>query len=207
MHEVRRQELANRAATLAAAAQSLKRQSSATAPFSLAFLTDSARTPDPLQIADIMPPGTAVIFRHYEIESRASLAAALQQVCSARGLYLLIGADPALATEIGAAGVHFPGWFNAAGKRDPGLIYTAACHSSDDIAKAQAFGVDAALLSPAFPTASHPDQAALEPDAFRRLAGGASIPILALGGVTEHNAHRLAGANVAGFAAIGAFLG
>ena len=207
MHAARRQELAKRAIKLAAAAQTLKRQSGAAAPFSLAFVTDFARTPDPLKIASILPPKTAVIFRHYEDRKRAALAAALQRICAAQGLFLLIGADPVLAREIGAAGVHLPTWFNTPSERQSDFVYTAACHSSADLARAQKFGVDLALLSPAFPTASHPDQAALGADAFCRRAAAAPMPVLALGGVTEENAHRLAGDNVAGFAAIGAFLG
>ena len=136
---------------------------------------------------------------------RAALAAQLKSVCDARGLFLLIGADPGLAERIGADGVHAPRWW-APQQAPPGMLLTAACHDAASLARAAAMGVTAALLSPAFATQSHPEANGLGADAFRALAANALLPVLALGGVDETNAHRLAGRNVAGIAAIGAFL-
>ena len=67
-------------------------------------------------------------------------------------------------------------------------------------------GADVALLSPVFVTASHPDRAALGVDQFLAIARRAAIPVYALGGVNAGNAERLAGANVAGIAAIAALI-
>ncbi len=197
-----------RAAKLAAAALALKRQSGATPPFSLAFLTDHRRAPHPLLAARALPRGAALILRDYDRRNRAALAAQLKTVCSARGVLLIVGADVALAEKIGADGVHVPSW-QAPPRRDgaPEMLLTAACHSSRGLERAHRMGADLALLSPAYATASHPGAAALGPQKFQALAASSPLPVLALGGVDETNAAALTGPNVAGLAAIGAFFG
>ncbi len=134
------------------------------------------------------------------------LAMQLKLICAARGVFLLVGADPALAEDIGADGVHFPSWYEGARNIPHGKLKTASCHTAADLSGANAAGVDAVLLSPAFPTASHPGATSLGADRFRKLAAISPKPVLALGGVNENNAEQLGGANVAGLAAIGAFL-
>ncbi len=137
---------------------------------------------------------------------RAHLAARLKSICAARGVKLLIGADMALAEKIGADGVHFPRWHAPGADFPKHLILTAACHDADALTRAGAMGADAALLSPAFATQSHPGAIAAGPARLRMLAAGSPIPVLALGGVNAGNAHLLAGPNIAGIAAISAFL-
>ncbi len=60
---------------------------------------------------------------------------------------------------------------------------TAACHDARDLARAQALGVDAAVLGPVRPTASHPGAPGLGWDAFVEHRAHASVPIYALGGL------------------------
>jgi thiamine-phosphate pyrophosphorylase len=50
---------------------------------------------------------------------------------------------------------------------------------------------DAVLLSPVFPTRSHPGAAALGPARFRLMARHAQMPVVALGGMTVRTARRL----------------
>ena len=206
MHKENLEQLTARAAKLAAAARTLKRQSGVSTPFSLAFLTDNDRAPEPWLIACALPRGSAVILRDYEREDRAALAARLKAACVKSGVLLLVGADVALAEHVAADGVHFPAWHSGPYGIFPGAIRTASCHSAADLERAGMSGIDVALLSPAFKTASHPGGAALGAKVFRSLAAASPTPVLALGGVTENNAQYLAGANVAGVAAIGAFL-
>ncbi len=196
-----------RAAKLAAAAAALKRQSAVVPPFSLAFMTDAGRAPHPLLVARALPEGSAVILRDYAMKGRAGLAAQLKSVCERRGVKLIIGADIGLAQRIGADGVHLPRWFSPSAPLPDGLIVTASAHSADELGRAKERGAALALLSPAFPTGSHRGAGSLGAAAFKRLAAAAPIPVLALGGADEKNAGALAGPNVAGLAAIGAFLG
>lgn len=194
-----------RAGKLAAAARRLKQRSGVAAPFSLAFMSDFARVPNPEPIARALPRGAAFILRDYNAPRREALARRLQSICARRGVLLIVGADPALALEIGAAGVHLPSWAPMT-DRPNRIILTAACHSAEDLERAAAAGADLALLGPAFPTASHPGAPALGAERFKETAAPARLPVLALGGVDDTNADALAGANVAGFAAIGAFM-
>lgn len=202
-----------RAAKLAGAANALKLKSgraASHAPFNLAFMTDAKRVPNPVLVARALPSGAAVILRDYDMPGRDALAMQLAQVCKARGLLLLIGADPALARRVGAKGLHMPTWFRARNDhstpRFNDLVVSAACHDDAELRAAEKSGADIAMLSPAFPTASHPNTLALGPQRFRRIAAASRLPVLALGGVDETNAAQLSGPNVVGFAAIGAFV-
>lgn len=203
-----------RAAKLAGAANALKSKSGVSAektPFSLAFMTDRARIADPALVARALPKGAAVILRDYDMPRREALAAQLAQICAARGVVLLVGADPGLARRAGAKGVHAPAWFlrrnEWSASRLGGMLISASCHCEAELRAAAKMNADVALLSPAFPTASHPGAEALGPRRFRSLAAASPLPVLALGGVDETNAARLAGPNVAGLAAISAFTG
>lgn len=147
-----------------------------------------------------------MILRDYGLARREGFAAQLKSVADARGLKLIIGADIDLARRIGADGVHVPRWFSPSAPFPEGMIVTAACHSTEELQRAKAIGSDLALLSPAFTTFSHPGDGAMGAAGFKALAASAPLPALALGGVDERNALLLAGPNVAGLAAIGAFL-
>ena len=145
-------------ATLAEAATRLKQAAGSALP-ALVLMTDDARLADPLPAACALPPGSAVILRHYGAAERASLARRLAAVARRRGLVLLVGEDPALARRVGAHGVHLPeraiGRAGAVRWQRDWLI-TAAAHSPAALRLAAAAGADAALLSPVFATASHP---------------------------------------------------
>lgn len=200
-----------RAAKLAAAADALKRKSETTAPFNLAFMTDRKRVPDPALIARVLPKGSAVILRDYDMPKRGGLAAQLAQICKTRGLLLFVGADPALALRVGAKGLHLPSWFRMRNEVTSSvlknLIVTASCHSGAELRAAKAKHASVAFLSPAFATPSHPGASALGSEQFRRIASASPLPVIALGGVNESNASTLAARNVAGIAAIGTFTG
>lgn len=193
-----------KAAKLAAAAAALKRDSRT--PFALAFFTDAARIAAPEPILRALPAGAAVIFRDYDCKRREARARRYLSIARARGVFFLVGADAALARRVGADGVHLPAHLLARFARPLTGLLTAACHDACDLRLARAIGADAAFLSPVFPTESHPGAEHLSPARFRALAAEARLPVLALGGVDETNARLLAGPNVAGFGAIGAFL-
>ncbi len=146
-----------------------------------------------------------MIFRDYDAPNRAGLARRLSAIARGRGVLFLVGADVGLARTVGASGVHLPRWAPPPGDC-AGMIVSRACHDGDDLERAAAIGANVALLSPVFPTRSHQGAKALGVETFKALAADARLPVLALGGVDERNARRLAGPNVAGLAAIGAFL-
>lgn len=158
------------------------------------FMTERARCPDPVRVARTLPKGSGVILRDYRERERPELARALAAVCRERELFLLIGADWRLAAEVGAAGVHLPEW--APPSRPPGrlpkdFLVTRSAHSAASFPLAVAAGADAVLISPVFPTASHPAKPALGLHGFQRLLQRSPLPAYALGGLTVENVKRL----------------
>lgn len=164
----------------------------------LVLMTDP-RLSDPLAVARRLPPGCAVVLRHYDRPERQALGRALARLCRERRLAFLVAADVALAVALHADGLHLP-----EGMRRPpnwrGML-SAAAHSRMALGRAQAAGADWALLSPVFATASHPGARPLGPWRFAALARTAPLPVLALGGVSVRTVRRLRGA--AGIATVG----
>ena len=100
--------------------------------------------------------------------------------------------------------------FSLRARRAP-LWITAACHGPRALRRAERLGVDAALVSPVFPTHSHPEtfvqrRLTLGPLRLRRIVCQPSLPVYALGGITAQNAARLTGIPLAGLAAIRGYL-
>jgi len=173
----------------------------------LILMTDEVRLADPRPAAARLARGDAVILRHYGDPQRRSLAIALRRTCRPRGVRLLIAGDVRLAVEIGADGLHLPEWRISAGdwratRARFGLI-TAAAHGPAALRAAARAGVDAALLSPVFPTLSHPDSPALGALRFTALCRAAALPVYALGGIGPDNVMRLKASGLAGIAGIG----
>lgn len=190
---------------LARLARRLNREAGAPPIPSLYFLTDPERTPDPVRSARALPRGTAIIYRHYGADERVSVALALKRIAGARGLYLLIAADPALARRVGADGVHWPEKRLPDQPQRVGLT-TAAAHSAEAIARAAAIGVDAILLSPVLPTKSRSGRPPLGVFHAARLARASAVPVIALGGIGARTGARLAGRGFAGIAAVEALV-
>jgi thiamine-phosphate pyrophosphorylase len=188
---------------LAALADRLNREAGRPPIPSLYFFTDPKRTPDPARIVARLPRGAAVVYRHFGAPDRATVAQRLARLCRARGLKLLIAADPPLAHQVGAAGVHWPERFGS-GHHPEGLI-SAATHSGRALARA-ACRADLAILAPIFPSRSPSAAAPLGPLRAGTLARTARLPVIALGGVNARTAKRLLGRGFAGLAAIDGLL-
>ncbi len=185
---------------LSAAARALKRRNGRPALPALLFFTDPARTPDPLASAQKLPPGAAVVYRHFGAVGRLAMAKRLLRACRQRRLKLLIGADWGLAARIGADGVHLPerrcGQAFRLRSAHRNWLITVAAHGHLYAAP----GADAAVLAPIYPSASPSAQNLLGSRRANAMARRASVPIYALGGVNACNAARLS--SFAGLAAV-----
>lgn len=175
------------------------------------LMTDWARVAEPATDIARLKPGDAVIVRDYGRPERAAHARALKRLCRQRRLLLLVAADARLARAIGADGLHLPeslvsapGWRRL---KRPGWLVTAAAHSGAAIARAFSHGADAVLVSPVFPTASHPGGRALGLLRFARLARASRLPVYALGGISARTQRRLKCVPIAGIAGISAVAG
>lgn len=172
----------------------------------LVLMTDRRRLPDPVPAIESLPADAMVVFRHYEDPDREARAAALLALCRRRRLPLLVAGDWRLAARLGADGVHLPealvGLVGRVRRLRPWYV-TAAAHSEAALRRAADQGVDAAFLSPVFPTRSHPGAPTLGPRHFARLVRRVDVPVYALGGVDRTTAPRLLDSGAVGIAAIG----
>lgn len=186
---------------LIAAARLAARHLSPALPPAL-FFTDPVRTPDPARIVAHLPAGWGVVYRHFGAPDRKEVAKRLAAVCRRRHLVFLIGADPGLAAEVGADGVHWPFRLRADLRRwrDRFPVQTLSAHTGAELRAAARYPVDAAILSAVFPSRSPSAGEALGALKFRELVRGTVLPVYALGGVTADTAAMAAGA--AGLAAV-----
>lgn len=164
------------------------------------MMTDD-RAADWAGAARRLPPGSVVVVRGREAAKRRALAEQLAGLAR-----LLIADDPALASNIGASGLHLPerrmreaAHWRA---RFPHWIITSSAHSLRALMGAQP--LDAVFLSPVFATSSHMTVPALTPVRAAFIAALSPVPVYALGGVTARNAALLAPA-FSGIAAIRSF--
>ncbi|CCG39693.1 thiamine phosphate synthase [Magnetospirillum molischianum] len=176
----------------------------------LILVTDDVRLPDPLAAAAALPSGSGVLLRHYGDPARAARAAALAALCRRRRLVLLVAGDWRLAARLGAAGLHLPEGIARHGVLAPALgwlrrrhaLLTVAAHSPLALGRAAALGADAALVSPVFPSRSHPGAPVVGPLRLGGWRRRARLPLIALGGVSAATARRLPRGSVCGLAAI-----
>jgi thiamine-phosphate pyrophosphorylase len=163
----------------------------------LVLMTDD-RKADWAGAASRLPQGSVVVVRARDAGRRRALAQELHGIAT-----LLIADDPALAAQLGAAGLHLPerrireaSHWRA---RHPGWIITSSAHSLQALLHAHV--LDAIFLSPVFATQSHRDAKPLTPLRAAFIAARAPVPVYALGGVTARNAALLSSA-FSGIAAI-----
>jgi thiamine-phosphate pyrophosphorylase len=160
------------------------------------LFTDARRLPDPRPAVARLPIGLAgVVLRHDGDPGRSALARDLARICRARRLALVVAGDVRLAAAVGA-GVHLRGgrWPSVVRPvmRHGRRLITSSAHGPADLLRAQRGGATLAFLSPAFPTASHPDVVALGTVRWSRLARMApGLRIAALGGMDGATIRRL----------------
>jgi len=147
-----------------------------------------------------LPRGSGVIFRHYRTEDRRGLFERVRRLARRRGLILLLAGSPRQAAAWRADGAHGGSRHRRAPRP---LLRTAPAHDARELATARG---DAVLLSPVFPTRSHPAAPGLGPVRFGLHARQSRTPVIALGGMDAARFGRLARLGAYGWAAIDAFL-
>jgi thiamine-phosphate pyrophosphorylase len=128
-----------------------------------------------------LPRGSGFVFRHYHLpkaERRARFMA-LARIARARRIQVILSGSPAEARRWGADGSY--------GAHGDATLATA--HSLRELRRFTR--AEAILLSPVFPTRSHPGGQVLGPLRFRLLAAHSPAPVIALGGMNPSAANRL----------------
>lgn len=152
----------------------------------------------------------AVLIREKQLTSAKLLALAsrLRQMTHASHARLFIHSQVDIAAAVDADGVHLASadihsiadvrqWLN-----DPFKTVSTSCHNTDELQQAAACGADFALLSPVFPTASHPGAPYLGVDEFHQLASATALPVVALGGIDVDSCKTLRGQSLAVISAL-----
>ncbi len=122
--------------------------------------------------------------KDWPVALRETFASAVVTLAHARHAKVLINGDVALASRVGADGVHLTAAQLQAITARPAMpLVAASCHGGADMTKAAALGLDCVVLGPVCATATHPAAALLGWAGFRALAVNARLPVYALGGL------------------------
>jgi thiamine-phosphate pyrophosphorylase len=178
-----------------------------------AITPDLADTDDLLyRVRAALAGGTRVVqYRNKTAtrELRLTQARALQSLCTARGVPLIINDHLDVALAVDAAGLHLGGddgdLAAARARLGPGKLLGASCYNRLELAEAAvAAGADHVAFGSFFASSVKPDAVrpplALVSDAKKRLA----VPIVGIGGITPGNAPQLLSAGIDAIAVISA---
>lgn len=172
------------------------------------LITDGSAVADPerwLQhLAHWIRDGVDLIqIRERDLPAR-QLAALTRRVMNLPNLKtkILVNDRADIAIACGANGVHLRDGSIAASRfRRPGFVISASCHEPG--VAGQFSDADYVLLGPIFnPMSKIATTPALGTEAIREFTGRCSVPVLALGGITAHNAAACLTAGAAGIAGI-----
>ncbi len=117
---------------------------------------------------------------------------AIRTIAAARrhGARVLINTDAALASDLGADGVHLTSaQLGELGTRPPLRLVGASCHDAPELERALMLGADFVVLGPVLPTASHAGLPGTGWAHFAGLIRDYPLPVFAIGGMRpEHMA-------------------
>ncbi|MDQ6954034.1 MAG: thiamine phosphate synthase [Mariprofundaceae bacterium] len=137
-----------------------------------------------------------------------AFASKVRDITRAHQAKLIIHSQADIAKAVAADGVHLASsdlheipamraWLDQAG-----MSISTSCHNVKELQESHYYGADYAMLSPVFPTLSHPDAPALGVKKFKEIAAASSLPVIALGGINSQTRKQIADFPVATIRAI-----
>lgn len=157
---------------------------------------------------------TAVMLRERDLSPADLYQQAMQlaPVCRDAGITFLLHNSLEVALAARADGVHLGhGSIPPARVRElapPPFLVGFSAHNEVEVGRAVAWGMDYCTLSPVYyPTSKEISNPMLGVEGFARIAAQATMPLVALGGITAENAAACVQAGAVGIAAIGTLYG
>jgi 8-oxo-dGTP diphosphatase len=132
-----------------------------------------------------------VQLRLQKSEAIPMLVGPVAEICNRYSAKLIINTSPRVFADLSVSsnvGLHLNSSQLLSCNTRPvndSILLSASCHTENDIKHAEKIGVNYICLSPVLATSSHPDQERMGWDRFRSLVDDATIPVYALGGMTE----------------------
>jgi thiamine-phosphate pyrophosphorylase len=164
----------------------------------LLLMTDERMGETLWSALESLPRGAGVVFRHYGLpaEERRALFDRVRRVTRRRQLILMLAGSPQQAAAWKADGVHG----RSARRVARPLLRSAPVHDRRELLAVR--HADLRLVSPVFPTRSHPGAPALGPVRLGLMLGRSRTDIVALGGMTPRRAQALRSLGIMRWAAI-----
>ena len=171
------------------------------------YITDRLSLPPGVSLLDAIARARAdwVQIREKDLPARELFELVKRALNFGKKIIVNTRMDVALAA--GAAGVHLPdGSIDPDRLRTiapPGFLIGVSCHSVENVVKNAQKGANYVFLSPIFaPLSKSSNLPPLGLEKLSMASKAVSIPILALGGITESNAQSCVDHGAAGIAAI-----
>ncbi|MDD6662141.1 MAG: thiamine phosphate synthase [Lachnospiraceae bacterium] len=132
----------------------------------------------------------------------------LQALCRSRHVPFLINDNVEIALAMDADGVHVGQSDMAAGdvrkKLGDDKIIGVSAQTVEQALLAEKAGADYLGVGAVFPTSSKDDANEVSYETLKAICSAVSIPVVAIGGITQENVHQLAGSGICGAAVISA---
>ena len=144
--------------------------------------------------------------KHLDHEHFLKEAKEIKELCRKYQVPFLINDDVDLAVEVDADGVHVGQHDMEAGevrkKIGPNRILGVSAQTVEQALLAQQAGADYLGVGAVFPTGTKDDADAVSIQTLGEICRAVSIPVVAIGGIGQHNVMQLAGSGICGIAVV-----
>ena len=146
--------------------------------------------------------------KHMGSDELVSLAKRIGTVVHKYNVPLIINDDIEAALASGADGVHVGqediGAYEARQRIGSSMILGVSAPTAEAAVEAERCGADYIGAGAVFPTSTKEDAAAVTIGELKRICRSVSVPVVAIGGITEENIMELSGSGIAGAAVVSA---